>query len=272
MNKRELSKRSQVSIFIIIAIVIVAIIGLFFMFRGSPENKPTSQIFDISSFKPYVDECLRSVSKEAVFSIGEHGGYYFVPENSLNYISYNVPIYMDKKEKFVPSKEVVEKELGSYIKDALPICFDYFSGFKASGYSVSLGEIQISPKIKEDSIDINAKIPLTIKKGESTNEYEDFSTTVKPVYLPKLLALSNDIVNEEAISPESICLTCIDEEADKYGVEIELIETPINNEFIYSIKDSQSNLTTNETLKFSFAARYDFPECKNTEECFNELQ
>jgi len=90
---------------------------------------------------------------------------------------------------------------------------------------------------------------------------------VKPVRLDKILLLINSIVDEQIKDVSEICMDCLTKKSGEYGMEINIFETDDRNEFVYTISDSESNFT-GQPYNFNFAARYDFSECNNAEECF----
>ncbi len=62
-----LSKKGQLTIFIIIAILIIAVVGLFFVFRGGiQKEKPVSP--ESAPIKNFVQECLDDSLEEVVLA------------------------------------------------------------------------------------------------------------------------------------------------------------------------------------------------------------
>ena len=84
------------------------------------------------------------------------------------------------------------------------------------------------------------------------------------------MKLVNEIAEEQTTNPNSICMSCLNEESENYDVIIELTETQNLNEFIYIITDPESDFSENP-FSLSFGARYDFKNCETTEVCFDEL-
>lgn len=76
-------KRGQVTIFVIVAILIVAVIALFFVFRGklsigSGVNLEEQEMHSV------IESCVLESLVDGVKLIGLQGGYLEVPENAEN--------------------------------------------------------------------------------------------------------------------------------------------------------------------------------------------
>ena len=86
-----MQKRAQVTLFMILAVVLVIILGLsYYIAKYNAKSKSSQSIrektdfTDTSIVKTYAESCLKSVSEDALFNrIGLHGGY--VNSNSVPY-------------------------------------------------------------------------------------------------------------------------------------------------------------------------------------------
>ena len=81
--KKIMKKRGQVTLFIIIGIVILVLVGIYIAFLG--EQTPTFQTGteDFSSMRVFVESGLKTYSEDAIIKIGEGGGYI----NSLDFLT-----------------------------------------------------------------------------------------------------------------------------------------------------------------------------------------
>ena len=111
-----MNKKAQVTIFVILAILIVAVIIIFFAVRNSivdTSNKIPIQIIPIYDF---VTGCIEDSGYNALYTIGQQGGY-FIP--STGSLEFGVPYYIfdaDSIEKlkqnevrFYNTREILEK-------------------------------------------------------------------------------------------------------------------------------------------------------------------
>lgn len=106
------SKKGQVTIFVILAILIVAGILLYFVLRKDVPEKikyspGTEQIYN------FVQECLEDTAEEVIYNVGQGGGYYFPPEFSSDS---GIVYYLVNGRNNMPSKEEIENEI-SKIED-----------------------------------------------------------------------------------------------------------------------------------------------------------
>ncbi|KHO54840.1 MAG: hypothetical protein QT10_C0011G0021 [archaeon GW2011_AR19] len=97
-----LTKRGQITIFIIISILIVAVVVLFFSLRGTlQKEKPVSP--ETAEIQNFVQGCLDESLESVVFKVGENGGYYFPPKVSTPVLE--VPYYIKDNNNLMPKKE-----------------------------------------------------------------------------------------------------------------------------------------------------------------------
>ena len=259
------NKKAQVTIFIIIAVIIIAGVSLFFL-NSSKDSDYKYE--DISSFEIFVNNCFQETSEEAILFIGENGGYYYLP---LNNISDLVAVHIDVNKNLVPDKITLEKEISKYIEDSINICFDDFQEFEEQGFNITYRNItKINTDIQSNQININGEIYLIISREDSTSIINEFSATVQPIRMPEILKIINEIAEEQIQDPRSVCITCLSDKAEEYNISIEVLKIENTNEFTYVIVDSLSNFY-NEPYEFRFGARYNFPDCESTEECFDAM-
>src|SRR3989338_5014444 len=102
------SKRSQLTIFIIIAVIIIAGAILIFIFRNNFNSNDSvpPQVAEIHSL---VDGCLEETGNNALVQVGNQGGYGLISDN-IRAIE-KIPIYTDGKRNFSPTLETIEKEI-----------------------------------------------------------------------------------------------------------------------------------------------------------------
>lgn len=180
-------KRGQLTIFILVTIVIVISIILFFTFKdsffqtGLPKNmKP---VYD--SYK----DCLEEITSEGVYLLGQQGGYIEVPDfvpgssyrpfsSQLDFMGQPVAYWMyvsgnNIVKEQVPTKEHMETELEDYVRDRLDTC--RFDNYEAEGYNIYIEEGDVAIEIKDSSVILTARNPITIYYENDTariNEHE----------------------------------------------------------------------------------------------------
>lgn len=239
-----LNKRGQVTLFIIIAVIIIAGVAAYFIFRDSfsAENIPS----EIDPIYTNIISCLEETNKEGVEDLSLHGGYYDVPEAiSIPYFAEDLPYYYLNSKEYVPSIDKVEGELEDYISNYLGNCLN-FEGFEEQGYDINEGDLLVSVNINEDGIKTKLDYPLTISKGDSTKRLREFELEVDS-NVEKLLFVSEEVVNSYSETVGFTCLTCLEEISEQNRVEIQanpLIGLQIfeNDFIIFSVSEEDYEL------------------------------
>ncbi|MEK6917361.1 MAG: hypothetical protein AABW51_00245 [Nanoarchaeota archaeon] len=192
------SKRSQVTIFIIIAVVIVALVVLIFMIY--PKIKNTT----ISEENPYsfMQSCMQDKLKESVESVSSQGGSvspekYFLYNNSkIDYLCYTNEYYKPcvVQQPFVSSH--IEDEINNNIKDYMNTCLNNLqTNFQKKGYTVSLKKGSSSVELLPKRVVARTNSTLTLTKGNSQN-YNEFNIILNN-NLYELASIASSIVKWE---------------------------------------------------------------------------
>lgn len=218
------NNKGQITIFVIIAILLVALVVLFFVFKDDFGIGKTSS--EIEPIQTSVLSCLESTSEEGINYIALHGGYYKIPEEiSMKYLEKEVPYYYINSKENIPSIERVERELEDYISENLKSCLN-FSSFEEQGFSINEGNVSSSVNIGEDKTNIKANYPLAIEKGEESFKLKEFKTEVLS-NIKELHGASVELVNLYSEKPGYVCVTCLKDISNKYNLEI--TATPLSN-------------------------------------------
>ncbi|MFH0870863.1 MAG: hypothetical protein V1866_07480, partial [archaeon] len=79
MSKKRGEKKGQLTIFVIVGLVALVIIGIFFIYIGknnaSDDLTPDSVPDEFKPVSNYVQSCIHQLGTEAVKKMGAHGGY-----------------------------------------------------------------------------------------------------------------------------------------------------------------------------------------------------
>lgn len=213
-------KRGQVTIFIIIAIIIIAGVILFFMLKSEKQEFSVSETYSVKNFVEY---CLASSLERVVFINSLQGGYYLVPEDSLIYNDYNfyfeskIPYYLIESEIIIPSKENLESQVSLGIEREFENCLD-FSEFS---YDIRYNyeALEVDSVIRSSFVKVNLKLPIIIESKGSTVILEDFNSEIATNYF-LLYRLAKELTEEQSRDLENICLSCVVKSAEKYGCNI----------------------------------------------------
>lgn len=205
MRKKNI--RGQVTIFIILAIVIVGGVVAYFALR---EGFGRSIPGDMRPVYDYYISCLENTAGEGISLLGEQGGYIELPDfepgspyipfsSQLNFLGQAVPYWMfvsgnNFLREQVPTKSFMESQLRDYVSSRLDVCD--FSDFETMGYDVYIEPGSTAVAINDLSVDLDVTNKITIFKGEQSvvvGEH-DFSVNSK---LGKFYDMAVDVYNYE---------------------------------------------------------------------------
>ncbi|MCK5624493.1 hypothetical protein KAI04_01495 [Candidatus Pacearchaeota archaeon] len=173
-----MNKKAQVTIFIILAIIIVAAVAGFFIFRDkiSVSNIPVSMQPIYNSFL----SCLEEDTLVGANILMSQGGYIEMPEfepgsaympfsSQLNFLGNPIPYWYyvsgnNIEKEQIPSKKNMEEELEGFIEQRISECS--FDAYYDSGYVIYSEDPKASIEIQNSEIEINLKMDLTIEKGD----------------------------------------------------------------------------------------------------------
>ena len=183
------SNRSQVTIFVVIAIVIIAGIGGYFLFKNIGKNIPTT-------FTPAYDyyiSCVGSIASSGDKILGSQAGFmendnfaagseYAPFSNELNFMGMGIKYwsYMSANgiwKEQIPTIVSMQNDLNDYIKSRINDCS--FDSFNQQGIIVDVGEVKsVKTTIENDKILITLGQKITFTKGEATYVLSSHTTEV----------------------------------------------------------------------------------------------
>lgn len=220
-------KRAQISVFIIVAIVVVAVIGI--VVYVSQAGSVDKEFFSSSSIKPQVDNikdsvlnCMKITSEDSLEVIGIQGGYYEEPKDFFDLGWAFIPYYYNEGSFSLPSKRTIETELGKSVNDNLKYCLDELS---FEGFEVSYSEPRTKASIKENEIEFNINFPVTIEKENKriTFEAKDFPVSVSSK-LFGMYEIAEYITNGHKEDPDMICISCVTDMSEERGLFVDMLD------------------------------------------------
>ncbi len=174
------SKKGQVTIFVIIAVLIVGGIVAYFLLANPFEGSLSKDMQPV--YDTYLS-CVESHTREGIDLLGQQGGYIYVNEmdfvpgsqympfsSQLDFFGQSVPYWMyvsgnNLLREQVPTKSSMEEELERYVETRADDCD--FSDFERQGYIVYVKEGDVDVMIKENNVKIDFDNDLSI---ESEND------------------------------------------------------------------------------------------------------
>jgi len=195
------SKSAQITIFVVVAILIVlAIILLFILYQTDIIKIPRKGVEP----PDYVAKCVKDFSNEAIEIMLEQGGY-IEPTNYKLYNDQKIGYICYTSNNYIPCvmQEPVyigflENEITNYITPYIENCFISLKNqLEKENYIVDMGPMSLSTELMQDKIQIRLKRELTIRKNEETKRYYNFDKSIRDV-LYNLAIVAQEIASQEA--------------------------------------------------------------------------
>ena len=241
------NKRAQITLFVIIAIIIVAVFVLVFTFRGKiiPQisGKP------IKNPEAFLSSCLEEKIREGIKIISSQGGYvnhslYLDLDNErIHYLCFTQNYYLPCINQEPMLIKHLSDELHDYIEDDVENCFAQLEdGLKKEGYEVDLNykgfEIILIPK----KVTIQTESSIVLKKTEESTRQENLKIAITSRFYD-LAEVVQEILSQEArfcnFDIQGFMLFYNEFDVDKFKTG--------NSETIYTIKHRKSQ----EEFKFA---------------------
>ena len=247
--------KGQITLFVIIGIVIIAIIAIFLSMRSQvSETKPVSKGVDVEPVQLYVESCIKSVGEDAIVFTSRQGGYFELPELSTTDYFSNTAYYFSIDKNLMPSQERVEKEISKYMDNELFFCLKNFEDFRKEGMDIKIANISTTTLILPSSVLFKVNMPLTIKTQQAKTGLSDFSGSLENIRLKTIYNITKDMTEEQMKKFDSICVSCILRMAIENDVYVDLQRLG-NDTVVFTITDNNS-IVKNQPLEYVFANKY----------------
>ena len=224
------NKKGQVTLFVVLGIVIVAVVFLvlylktnIFLFNPTVEDLNEQ----MEGIKEHVANCLFTVSDEPIRRIGLQGGYLSTPGGSYRFYNDTTISYLCFNIKGKPQcmnrtllKNDMEKQLGENIDFILRSCLDV-EGFKMfGGFDIITEDWESKVDIRNNDVVVNLHYPIKLKSRRSEVEVSMNDFYKKFNYpLGYLYDTSQKIVETEAVYGEFDQLIFMLHEKGKIRIE-----------------------------------------------------
>lgn len=202
MNKKEIKKisshydffkknhKGQLTIFIIIAVIVVALVATFFIFKDSliGEKLP-------SNIEPIYNNFISCLEDDISMGIGileSQGGYIKLPEfesgsrympfsSQLDFLGNPVPYWYyvsgnNIQKEQIPSKADMENQLEEFVERQVYKCS--FEEYSSQGFVIDIGNPQTNVDIKNNEVVLDLNLDFSVEK-----EDESFSAKTHKVFV-----------------------------------------------------------------------------------------
>lgn len=201
MNNKEKigrkNKRSQITIFVIIALIVVVAIALIF----TVSKKSTVAISPAENPREYIEKCMKDNTETALKELLPKGGF-ANPENSaeVNGVSVSYLCFTSDYDKLCENRVgalsiKIQNEIKKYISPNVEKCFESVES-KLKSYNYKSGETNLVVEISPKLVSVAAEKNVSFTKDGQTIAFNSFKTSVKSDAWD-FIGIANEIVNQE---------------------------------------------------------------------------
>ncbi len=238
-----MKKEGQISIFVIVAIIIVGVVVAIFLF-------PQINVF-VGDVEPnsYLRDCIEEDARETMEVLALQAGYTnpesFVnyQDNKFTYLCYTSENYKTCVVQQPLIKGHFEKELKAQIEPRAQQCVqDLKEAYERKGYSVKAGVGELNVSFIPGKLVFDFINPMTIEK-EGVQTFRKFTTSINTEMYDLILTASS-IIDFESTLGDTDTLLYI-----KYYPDLKIEKIKRDGDTLYTLSD----VVTGD--KFSFASR-----------------
>lgn len=199
-NFFQKNSRGQVTIFIIIAIIIVA--AAFLIYSFLPEIQ-TSLGISVQNPQQFIQSCIEKEIQDSVDILSSQGGslepehYILYNDDKIEYLCYTNEYYKNCIVQQPLLKEHIESEILGKINSDVDACFNSLrKSYEGRGYSVAMtvGEKRI--ELLPEKIISTFDYGVTLTKGEDVQRYDSFNVILDN-NLYELTSIAKSIIEWE---------------------------------------------------------------------------
>jgi len=239
-------KRGQVSIFLIVALIIIIILSLTYFLRLSISKIQKQEIVKASKsdlIRTDIQSCLTNTANSAIYLLGLQGGFTEKPDKFLTINNSIVAFGYYKNAAIINSLKGLETEINSYIEKNLPLCISK----ENQKLIFEQGSVISKVSINENDIKIEASYPIRIKQEDRVESLpENYQTELK-IRLGYVYNFILGIIQKQLRDPLNIDIANL----LKSDLTIDIVGYK-DNILIYLITDKKSKIN-NKPFVFIFA-------------------
>jgi len=222
-RKLRFQKKAQITMFIIVAIVLVIGAISFFIIRQQIADRAQEAEIETAiwanSIKNFVTDCIESITIKGLKEAGWHGGYIDPNDPTLTgtlmnindnpvesdavMLSEDLPIpywfYLQTPNNCIecsmgsqmPGIQLIEQQLDIFVERQLPFCLNDFREFTKQGFDITAGDIEVNTLIATDDVSVEVIMPLDIVLDTDTTKINKFNSRIDIAFLDTyMLAVS----------------------------------------------------------------------------------
>jgi len=182
-----------ITMFIILGIIILIIVGFFIAVRGELVSLIKPRGSDAGAVQIYAENCLDSVAKYSAYTIGKQGGSIYLNPNHFASLFLGVN-YAFEGSKTFPSMDSLKLEMEQFIDGNLKNCTDGFRGFKQMGMQIEEGDVNSTVILGPKSFIVRVDYPIKIISGDRETSIDVIQKEI-PINLGRIFTETDNFVS-----------------------------------------------------------------------------
>jgi len=188
---KKFFKKGQLTIFIIIALLIVSGVITFVLLKNKivKENIPST----IQPVYNSLESCFQNLGEEGIYILESQGGYIYLPDyqkgsynfpssSYLKFMGNNIPFWdyfssTSTEKKQIPSKEEMEIQLKKFIESKIINC-DFSTNYN-QGFEININNVNVSPMIQNNKLIIDSTLDLNVTLNNQSFLINNYKTEIK---------------------------------------------------------------------------------------------
>ena len=201
-------KRGQVTVFIIVGVVLLLIVGVLIFFTRAVKEQPLREAVPVAEdipleFNPiklFTEDCLKVVAEQGLHRLGQSGGYLFpeqwhglffdeqnptdadgvsFPGSGLQvpYWSHNRAKNSERRVQFAsfrPSVEQMEQDLARWAEQELPRCLNRYDAFVRQGFVIAEQPAAAAVSVVPGAVRFALEKQVQAAKGDAQSTLQHF--------------------------------------------------------------------------------------------------
>ena len=193
------SKRSQITIFIILGLVLIVGFMIVFLLINPPEVK----VIDEKNPQAFIESCTEGAVEEAIDTLSKKGGdispkgYISYNGTEITYLCYNENIYDPCINQRPLLIEHIEKEITNYITPIVTECFNDLENKLRDNYDVESSGLKVETRLQSKNIAVKINRNIKITREGEVREFNEFRMhLISPIY--DFAKIAMEIANQES--------------------------------------------------------------------------
>jgi len=241
-----MKKGGQLTIFVIVAVVIVIGIASFYLVKDTFLNKP---IEGSEVVKGSLVDCLEFSTHNALYIVAYQGGYNTAPRKNFSFSPTFFPYYYYEGANLMPSLDLLEEEMGRHVVENLGSCLNDING---AGFDLNYAVSSVDVEVTREGVEFVVDMPVVLSKGEETmivdmKKFPVFHETK----LLDIFEISKYFIEDQMEDPELYCISCINRMAVDAGINFYLFPILDDVVMVMAFEDKENPVTFNFVNKYS---------------------